>query len=216
MNKLLIYTAGSAGREVKLVVDQLNEEKPTWELIGFVDESPKVVGQTVDGLPVFDAHHAARARDVYAVCPVMDPLVRQRMIEDLIEGHGLKLGTVRSPSVFLPRDIELGPGTILMPGVLLGYNVKIGKGVLVWWRALLGHDLVVGDYSAILSSANITGSCTIGARSTIGAGATLHVGVTVGNDCLIGLGTTVFQNVPDGKSVVAVSRLQVLDRAIGC
>ena len=212
MDKLLIYTAGSASREVKLVVDQLNEEKPTWEIIGFVDEDPKVIGREVDGIPVFDPEHKEQANDVYGVCPVLNPFVRQRITETLIEGGGLKLATIFFPSVRLPRDLEIGKGSIVMPAVLFGYNVKLGKGVLVWWRALIGHDLRVGDYSSILSSANITGGCTIGERSTIGAGATLHVGVTVGNDSIVGIGTTVFQNVGNNKSVVTVSRLLSRDR----
>lgn len=212
MDKLLIYTAGSASRELKLMIDQLNEGKPTWNIIGFLDEDPNIVGQEVEGIPVYDLEHKEQAHDVYGICPVLDPLVRQRIIERNIEGARRKLATILFPTVALPRDLNIGPGSIVMPGALIGYNVKIGKGVLIWWRSLIGHDLCVGDYSSILSSANITGRCSIGKRCTIGAGATLNVGVTVGDDSIVGIGTTIFQNVGAKKSVVAIPRLVSLDR----
>lgn len=212
MNKLLLFTAGSAAKEVQLAIEQANQESPTWEIIGFVDEDPGIIGKEIEGVPVYGPEHQERAGDVFGLCPVLDPAARRRITEDLIEGQGLKLATFIYPSVRVPRDLEIGDGTIVMPEVLLGYNVKLGKGVLAWWRTLLGHDLRVGDYSSILSSANITGCCTIGCSSTIGAGATLNVGVKVGNNSMVGIGTTVFHNVDDNRSIVAIARTLVRER----
>lgn len=212
MNKLLLYTAGSASKEVQLVIEQANQERPTWEIVGFVDEDPELVGKEVASLPVFGPDHKERAGDVFGLCPVLDPTARRRITEELIEGQGLKLATFVYPSVRVPRDLEIGGGTIVMPDVLFGYNVRLGKGVLAWWRTLLGHDLRVGDYASILSSANITAGCTIGRNSTIGTGATLTLGVKVGDNAIVGIGTTVFHNVDDNKSIVAMPRMLVRDR----
>ena len=212
MDKLLIYTAGSGSREVLLAVEQLNQQRPTWEVLGFVDKSPKLAGTVVDGFPVWDPDRRPQGPSVYGVCGVMDPKVRQRMIEQFIEGAGQKLATIIHPSVAVPRDCKIGPGTILMPGVRVSFNVKLGKGVLVLWNVLLGHDLRVDDYATILSGATITGGCSIGARSTLGAGSTLNIKVAIGEDSLVGVGTTVFAAIPARKTVVAMPRLLVKDR----
>jgi len=212
MKKLLLYTAGSASREVLLAVQQLNERQPTWEVLGFVDEDPRIIGTEVDGYPVFGLDHNERGKDVYGICCVMDPKVRKRIVEEQIEGKGLALASIIHPSVVIPKDFEAGPGTVIMPSVNISFDVKLGKGVFVLWNVLLGHNLRAADYVTVLSSANITGGCSIGDRAIIGAGATINVNVSIGKDCLIGLGTTVFRNVGDNKSVVALPRQLVRSR----
>ncbi len=212
MKKLLLYPSRSGSREVLLAIEQMNNIKPTWEILGFIDENPENVGTIVDGYPVYGTDHKEKARDVYGICGYMDPKVRQRIIEQHIEGKGLSLATIIHPTVNLPRDFEAGPGTIIMPHVTISFDVKLGKGVFVLWNSLLGHHLRAGDYATILSSANITGGCSIGNRTIIGAGATLNQDISIGNDCLIGIGTTVLTNVGDNKSVIALPRQIVRER----
>lgn len=212
MDKLLLYTAGSGSREALLAIKQLNEYKQTWKILGFVDKDPKIIGTELDGYPVFGPDHKEHAKDVYGICCILNPKIRKRLIEEDIEGQGLRLATIIHPSVRIPDDFEVGPGSVIMPSVQVSFDVKLGKGVFVLWNALLGHNLRAGDYTTILSSASITGGCTIGENSIIGAGATLNVNVSIGKDSIVGIGTTVLRNVGDNKSVVALPRQIVRER----
>ena len=54
MKKLIIITAGSGSREVLLAIEEINRISPTWEILGFVDENPDLIGKEIDGYPVFD------------------------------------------------------------------------------------------------------------------------------------------------------------------
>lgn len=206
MKKLLLYTAGSGSREVLLAIKQINAVKKSWDVIGFVDEDIALVGKEVDGYPVYGTDHKEIANDVYGICCIMNPIIRQRITHELIEGKNLRLAQIISPSLELNGDFEAGPGSIVMPGVTTSFDVKLGKCVFVLWNSLLGHHLRVGNYSTILSSANITGGCTIGKRTVIGAGSTLNINISVGNDCLVGIGSTVLSNIGDKKSVVSFPR----------
>ena len=206
MKKLLIYTAGSGSREVLLAIRQQNAIEPIWDILGFVDEDPKIIGSEVDGYPVFGPDHNEIANDVFGICGIMDSRIRMRIVEELIENKGISLASFIHPSVNLPGDFEAGPGTIIMPSVNISFNVKLGKGNFILWDVLLGHHLRTGNYATILSSAKITGGCSIGNRAIIGAGSTLTVGVSIGNDSLVGYGTTVLQNVGDNTSIVSLPR----------
>ena len=207
MKKLLLVGAGSGSREILLLVERINQRAPEWEVLGLVDDDPKLVGTEVDGYPVFATDHPHQGDEIYGASGVQEPATRERLLATHVEGRGYSLPTLIGPDVLLPRDFAAGPGTVIMPGATISFDVQLGKGVLVLWNATLGHHLRVGQYSTILTGALIAGGCSIGARSTIGAGAVLNVNVTVGENALVGVGTTVLNNVPDGKRVVAMPRL---------
>ena len=211
MKKLLIYTAGSGSREVLLAVRQLNEFEPTWDILGFVDRDPNIIGKEVDGYPVYGPEHKEIANDVFVFCGIMNPRIRQRLVEEQIEGKGLALASIIHPSVVIPKDFEAGPGTIIMAHVFVSFNVKLGKCVMVLPGVILGHDLLGHDYATVLPSTTINGMCIIGERALICSGVTLNVGTSVGSDSVIGIGTTVLTDVGDNKRIVALPRQIVSD-----
>ena len=47
MNNIAIYGAGGFGREVACLIKRINEKSPTWNLIGFFDDDPKLKGQMI-------------------------------------------------------------------------------------------------------------------------------------------------------------------------
>ena len=212
MKKLMIYTAGSGSREILLAIEHINQIKPTWDILGFVDEDSNIIGSEIDGYFVFSPDHKELADDVYGICGLLDPLIRFRITEKLILSKGLKLASIISPSLVTPRDFEYGPGTVIMPSVTISFGVKLDAGVIVFWGAALGHHLKVGSYSTILSFATITGNCNIGANVVIGARATLNVGVTIGDNSLVGVGTTVISDVNSNKSVIDLPRRVIRDK----
>jgi len=210
MKKLFIIGAGSGSREVLLLVHRINQAAPQWDVAGFIDDDPKLVGTQVDGVRVYGKDNPFRGPEYHGVCGIQEPHTRERLLASYGEERGCGLPTLIAPDAVLPRDFVAGPGTVIMPGATISFDVQLGKGVLVLWRATLGHHLRVGDYSTILTGALIAGLCNVGSRSTIGAGAVLNIKVTVGNDALVGVGTTVLKNVRDGQRVVSMPRLMTL------
>lgn len=212
MKKLYLYGAGSGSREVLLLIQRINAVSPEWEVMGFVDEDPEKKGKYVDDLKVFGPDEVPSSKDTHGICGIMDPYVRQRMIEQYIEGRDLQLPTIIAPDVIVPRDFAAGPGTIVMPATTISFDVQVGKGVFALWGSVLGHHLRAGEYATILTFASITGECRVGARSTIGAGAILNNKVTIGSDSFVGIGSTILRDVGDHKQVVSLPRQIETDR----
>ena len=215
MKKIFIFGAGSGSQEVLLAIEQINQLTPTWEVLGFIEKSPELIGTEINGYSVYSLENIdlKPITPVHGVCGVLDSKIRQRIIKEEIEGNNISLATIIHPSSVVPKGCLIGKGSIIMPFVKISYDVIIGKGVFVLWNSLLGHNLRVDDYSTILSSANITGGCSIGERTIIGAGATININVTIGNDCIVGVGTTVLRNVENNKTIVSLPRQIINDRA---
>jgi sugar O-acyltransferase (sialic acid O-acetyltransferase NeuD family) len=210
MKKLFLVGAGSGSREVLLLIEQINRVAPEWEVVGFVDDDPKLAGTTVDGIRVHGPDHPFTGPEFHGASGILKPAHRQRVLTEYVQRKGCGLPTLIAPDAVLPRGFAAGPGTIVMPGGTISFDVQLGTGVLVLWRATLGHHLRVGDWTTILTGTLIAGGCTVGSRATIGAGAVLNVQVKVGNDALVGVGTTVLKDVADGKHVVSMPRLMTL------
>ena len=52
MNDLVIFGAGGYGREVRQVVEDINADRSTWNLLGFLDDDPANHGGALLDLPV--------------------------------------------------------------------------------------------------------------------------------------------------------------------
>lgn len=207
MKKLVLLGAGSGSREVLLLIERINQRAPAWDVVGFVDDDPKLAGTTVDGLPVFGPDNPFHGPGYACACGVQNAASRHKLIGEYVERRGCELPTLIAPDVVLPRGFAAGAGTVIMPNATISFDVQLGHAVLVLWGATLGHHLRVGSYTTILTGALIAGGCSIGARTTIGAGAVLNILVKVGDDALVGVGTTVIKNVPNGKHVMALPRV---------
>ena len=51
--KILIFSAGSAGREVFQLILSINKLQNEWEVIGYVDDDISKIGKTIDNIEVY-------------------------------------------------------------------------------------------------------------------------------------------------------------------
>ena len=47
MNDIAIFGAGGLGKEVACLVNKINEQEPTWNMIGFFDDNPDLKGKII-------------------------------------------------------------------------------------------------------------------------------------------------------------------------
>ena len=207
MKKLLIFSAGTGGVEIlKIIVEDINKSRPTWEFIGFVDPYFEGGDHRLCGYPVFTGDLPAPADDIFAATCMMDNRIRRKIIEEEIEGNGYKLTSLIHPSVILPSDWQDPPGFIAFPGVKINHSCKFGKGIIAHYNTVIGHDLDIGDYVFFGPSVTACSRSAIGDNSTLGAGSVLIPGSIIGHDAVVGAGMTVFSKVKDYTSVVALPR----------
>jgi sugar O-acyltransferase (sialic acid O-acetyltransferase NeuD family) len=207
MNKIIIFGTGEGSQELlKVIIDDINRMKPSWEIIGFIDKDLSNKGEKIYGYPVLGTDYDGDANNIYGVCGVMDNELRKKIIHEEILGKGFRLASLIHPSIVQVPDFIHDSGVIMYPGSNISYNVKIGKGVTVNYNCVLGHDLVIDDYTYIGPSVTIAGQCTIGELCTIGAGSTLLQGVSIGNYSTVGIGTTIINNIDQNIHIIDFPR----------
>ena len=112
MEKLAIIGAGGFGREVFWLVQEINQVKPTWEVLGFLDDNPHALDGFSGYPPILGAIDHYRQLDrPYVACAVGVPKVRKRIVEQL-NGLGAHWATILHPTVRFGTNSTIGEGCI--------------------------------------------------------------------------------------------------------
>ncbi len=201
MEKLLIVGSGGFGRETLECVRAIDAVCPTWDLVGFLDDDPALVGQVVDGLPVVGDIDSALASDHRVVVTTGHPgnyTSRKRIVERL----GLpsrRYATIIHPTAVLPTSARVGVGTILLATVVATTTVRIGSHVAVMPGTIFTHDDVVEDFTTFGAGVRVAGGARVREGAYVGSGAMIREGCSVGSWSLIGMGSVVTKDVPDSE-----------------
>lgn len=199
LEELLLVGAGGLGREAAEAVRAVNNVRPTWNLLGFLDDDPSNHGALIGGVRVLGGARAVhRYPDArLLLCPGRpDNYVSRRGLADRLGLPDERYATVVHPTATVGSTCKLGAGSVLLAHVDLTADVTVGRHVVVMPQVVLTHDVRVDDWSTIASGVRLGGACHVARGAYVGAGACLREGVTVGELAMIGMGSLVTRDVP--------------------
>lgn len=194
---LIIIGASGFGREVAWLVERINRQCPTWNLLGFIDDAEEIQGKSVNGYEVLGTTMDVLNYDVYYVCAVGSAKIRE-MIVDRITGikPDIQFATLIDPSVERSELISFGEGTIVCAHSIITVNVEIGRHVIINLDCTVGHDVVLQDFVTLYPSVNVSGITNIGHCSELGTGVQIIQTKTVGNYSIVGAGAVIVKDIP--------------------
>lgn len=203
MKDLCIIGANGFGREVAWLVEEINNEKKQWNLLGFIDDDKNKVGQIINGYPILGDldYFNQKLTDCYCVIAVGNSQLREK-IESKIKNK--LYGILIHPGVIKSRYVTIGEGTIICAGNILTTNIKIGNHVIVNLDCTIGHDVQIENFVTILPSVNISGNVLIKALVNIGTGTAIIQGKNIGQESIIGAGSVIVKDIPEKVTVVGV------------
>lgn len=119
LKRLIIVGAGSHGLELYDIVRDINLAKPTFDLIGFVDDGAVNNDRLVArGMRILGPLEVLSGFDAMFVLGIGHPVVRTK-IADRIAGLKLKAATLIHPTVSRRSFVNIGSGTVIYPYVTL-------------------------------------------------------------------------------------------------
>lgn len=200
MKDIVIIGAGGFGREVLQWIKDINKVKPTWNIVGFLDDNLnaldgfvcdyKVVGTIQDWQP------KESERFVMAVA---NPKTKQVIAENM-KAKGAIFTSLIHPTAQISDISQIGEGLVMYPNSVITVNTRIGDFVS-FLSSGMGHDGEIGDYSTISSYCDITGGVKLGKRVFLGSHVTIIPQRKIGDDVYIAAGSVVVTNIKDGTRV---------------
>ena len=200
---LVIVGSGGFGREVLQLVRDINSAKPTFDLLGFLDDHPadeamiERLGFRVLGTSAIVAELTASV-----VIAIAAPAARRR-IDEQARAFGLSAARLVHPWSSVGVSVTLDEGVIIGAGSRLTSSVVVGRHTHVNVNCSVGHDAVLESYVTVFPGVHVSGGCLVEEGATLGTGCILLPGVCVGRDAEVGAGAVVVRDVAPGAIVVA-------------
>jgi sugar O-acyltransferase (sialic acid O-acetyltransferase NeuD family) len=201
---LIILGTGGNALDFLDVVEAVNAVTPTWDLVGFLDDS-REPGSTYHGVevlgPIARATEFRRCWFVNAVGS--DKSYRRR--PDIVAATGLGdqfFATLIHPGASVSRRSRVGAGTVVNVGASVGGEVEIGRHATLGPNCTIGHNSVIEDFAVVSPGAVVSGFVRLGSGCYVGAGAAVKQKVEVGAGALVGLGAVVTRDVPERATVI--------------
>lgn len=204
MKNIVIIGAGGIGREVSLIIQQINELEQTWNLLGFIDDNTDNWGKVINGYSVIGGIDSLEflSNDTYIVIAIANYKVKKNIVNKI--NNKFKFATIVHPKVWIHDYMTVGEGTIIYEGAILTANIEIGNHVIISPKCGVGHDSIIKDYVSLLWNVNVSGNDLIEEGVMMGSGSTVIQGKKIGKGSIIGAGAVVVNDIESFSTAVGV------------
>lgn len=205
MKDLLLFPFGGNAREAVSVIDAINCERPTWNIIGFVDDDMSKQGITWHGYSVLGDRKIFNKYKKAKVLAVPGNPSNYLKREQLIDSMGIsseRFVKLVHPTATIGPEVSIGFNTLIMGGVQTTVDISIGNHCVVRPNTVISHDVKIHDYCLIGANVSISGNVEISRLSYIGAGSNLIQGLFVDEGTLVGMGAVVLRSTTPCSVVV--------------
>lgn len=206
---ILIIGAGGFGREVYWLIQEINECRPEWNVLGFLDDNqaaldgfenyPKIIG-SLNRFPEISKSHD---HSLWLINAIGDPEIRKKTVSAL-NTEKARWATLIHPTAATGTNSTLGEGCILARNSMVTCDAEIGCHVHINIYASCDHDTVLGDYCTLSPHTDIQGNARIGEGVFFGGHAVVLPSARVGNWARVGASSLVLRNVKPGLTVFGV------------
>ena len=200
MKKKLIVGAGGFGRELLQWIKDINAEKPTWEIGGFLDDNLQALDGVEIDYPVVGTISDWQPKDDEVFALAMGKPQLKRMVVEKLKSRGAHFAAVIHPTALVSPFAHYGEGLVMFPYSKLSCNSTVGDFVSILTTPI-GHDNEIGDYTMISGGCNIVRNVKIGKDVFVAAGVCIAQDVVVKDGAYIGLGSVVLKDVKAGTKV---------------
>lgn len=200
MKDIIIVGASGFGMELEEWISHINEIKPTWNILGFIDDNLNALDGKPSDYKVIGTIKDWQPKDSESfVLGLAAPNTKKKVVE-LLKSKGAKFATIIHPTALISKFAEIGEGVVITQRSGLNANAKVGDFVSIL-ESVVGHDASVGDFSTLSGNVSVNGNVKVGSMVYAGCGSMIAPGKKVGDGAQIGIGTVVISNVKAGATV---------------
>ncbi len=195
---LVIIGAGGLARETAWLVREINQQSPSFNLLGCIapEHQPVVIGTDEWAWN----HLSADTRFCVAIG---NPGLREK-IAAAYESRGFRPAALVHPSVKPDTSVHIGEGTIIAKGTILTVDIHIGAHCLIDIGCTISHDTRLEDFVTLHPGVTATGNVHLGKGVEVGAGTVFRNQVQVAAGIRTGAGAVVVSDLVEKGTYAGV------------
>lgn len=198
MKDLVIVGSSGFAKEIKWIIDRINDKELTYNFIGYIDDTKKdfVVGD--------DSFLDCYENQLAVVIAISNPKIRSKLAERYQRNKHLFFPNIVDPSVLMSESVSLGMGNIICAGSIMTVDISVADFCIFNLDCTVGHGSVIDNFVTVNPSVNISGNVVVSEGASIGTGAQLLQGLKIGKNSVVGAGAVVIEEIPDNCVAVGV------------
>ena len=206
MEKIVIVGAGGFGREVEWLINRINKEKPTYEMVGFVDDGKEVGEQIGHSRVILNTDDLSKTSEKYnVVIAIANSRIRKMIAEKLVINDNLSFPNLIDPSVIYEEgELAIDKGNVICAGTIITVNISIGNFNIIDLDCTIGHDDILKNYITLYPSVNISGNVEVNDCVEIGTGTQIIQGLSIAENAIVGASAAVVKNIEESGTFVGV------------
>lgn len=209
MQPIAIVGYGGLGREIALLIHQINLAQPSWNLIGFFDDH-NPTDTTSFRLPYLGPVNKSYELDpeVALVIGVGTPSLRKNLANPLL-AHRNFPNLFHPTAVYSEPNCQIGVGNVITSHCSFTTGITIGNFNLFNTKITIGHDVTIGDFNVFNPTVCISGHVQIGNSNLFGVNSVVLQNRFVGNNNILAAGSVLMSPMRNGETWLGVPALKV-------
>lgn len=200
MKDIAIYGAGGFGRELACLINLVNKEKPTWNLIGFFDDNSDLKGTHNEYGEVLGGKDILNAWDK-PLCVLMaigSGSVVKKVVSGICNENIEFPNFIYKPSYSDEDNVKFGKGNILLD-THFSCAVTLGDFNMTNGGVVFGHDDFIGNYNTFMPGVKVSGEVKVGDECFFGVGSIVLQQLKIGDRVKLGAGSVMMTKPKDGN-----------------
>jgi sugar O-acyltransferase (sialic acid O-acetyltransferase NeuD family) len=199
MKDIVIVGSGGAAIEVKYLIDSINYVKPSWNIIGFIDDWGLIKGTSIvdEKVVIGNIDDLNSYKEEKSVVIAIGRSDRMFAAVSRINNPVLNFPNLVHPRAEVGKNVLFGKGNIIMFSCFLSYNVRVDNFNLFSVRSLVGHGSTIGSFNIFYTNVIISGDVSIGNNNIWGLNSSIMQKKRVGNNNSIGACSFVVRDIED-------------------
>jgi sugar O-acyltransferase (sialic acid O-acetyltransferase NeuD family) len=200
MQEIIIIGASGFGKEVAYHIKSINKIKPSFKIIGFIDDNPTILdNEIIYGIKVVGNLNDLLSNrfNVKNICIAIANNSSRVSIVEKLKNRNFIFPNIIDPSVNFDSSNSIGFGNIIGHHVMLTCNISIGNFNILNGSSGFGHDVTIGDFNLFGPRTSISGCVKIGKLNTFNLNSSIIQNITIGNGNTLNLHSCLFKSIKD-------------------
>lgn len=206
MRRLVFLGAGTAVAEIMGIVNAINKVRPSYNVIGVLDDNPELEGESVFGLKVLGTLDKVRELDpdiqfIFAIGSYRSRMLRHKIWKQL-ELPESRFETLIHPNSEIYPSAKIASGCIIHTGCIICNDAIVDSFCVLTMNCIIAPFAHLQSYVMVASRASVLSNTIVGNSAFIGASCTIGENLRLGPACVTVMGSIVLKNVGPGEAVM--------------
>jgi sugar O-acyltransferase (sialic acid O-acetyltransferase NeuD family) len=204
MKDIVIVGAGGLACEVMFLINEINRDKFTWNILGLIANEES---NTVQNIKVIgdDTWLECYDEPLCVAFAIGNPEIVKCLFQRFESNKNLVFPNLIHPNVIGDwGNIAMGRGNIICAFTSLTTAIEMGDVNIINPHSAIAHHSKLGSFNLLLPRNCISGNVQVQDTCTIGAGATILQGVEIVSNTIIGAQSLVTKSIDIAGTYVGI------------